>query len=249
MNKIIIRVDGRDQEFEYASKEHFDALNRVHAAEVANLTTAHAKTIEDLKGEHKVKLDALTAERDGHAQQLEVFKADLKEKEKAIDEKKAKEDDEYKRTRSARRQLERHAFRLLSRVKPDDEEEGDEDEKDGDEGKMPFKKSKREKKLDAFLDTASDREIMERVIKSLPGGEKFDAKDKDDGYVRVRYDMVMESVGQTLGNGITDVVATIKQSQERVDNFDSADSPLAEMSRARTARDEAAAKAGHAFGK
>jgi hypothetical protein len=251
MDKIIIRFDGRD--LEYGSKDHLDALDRHHKSELESLTAAHAKTADQLKADFKVNLDAAEAERDGSKQQLEIFKADLKEKDKAAEEKKAKDEEEYKRTRGARRQLERHAFRLLSRVKPDDEDKDEEDEEDEDDKKKPAflkEKGKRAKpstaKLDSFLDEATDRQIHERVIKALPGGEKFDSKDLTDLHVKVRYDMVMESVGQTLGNGITDVVRTIKESQERVDNLDSDDSPLSVMQQARRARDKSAAEAGRA---
>lgn len=245
-----IRFDGR--EMDYGSKEHLDAIDAASAAAVAALKAEHAKVLAAATTEVQAKLDALKGERDGAVQSLESFKADkaseeTKAKEKM--EKKAKEQAEIAR---ARRKLERDAFRLLSRVKSsdDEEEDGDDDAPDSDDGKggKPFgkkAKEKKAKKLDAFFDSATDREIQEKVISSMPGGEKFDAKDRPDTYVQARYDMLIENLGETLGNGLADVVKAVHVHQERVDAGESFGG-MSAMKAARAARDKQAAEAGKA---
>lgn len=216
---IKVRLDGR--EVEEHSKDHFDTLLKLHGAEVSSLKAEHDKVL----GEMKTKLDAAEGAKDAALQTIEGLKADAKEKKAKDDEEKKKDEEGFKFKARARRVLERMALRFLT------EDEDDKEKMDA---------------LDAFLDKATDREVMVRIIQKLPGGEKFDGKDRhgneaDDVYVRARFDMLVDQAPANAGRSVNDVVKTAQQHQQHHQVRNDGNDPV---TAARKARDEAAARAG-----
>lgn len=223
----IIRLDGKD--FTFGSEEHIAKIEQLHESTIAvvrtDAKTALDKAHADLTAANgalateKKRADEAAARADEAKAQLDKFTADAKGRAD-------KEDEEYKRKRTARRHLER----IISRFFGDD----DEDEEDDDDDKMDAK----EEKLNEMLDKSSDRELMLHAIKKVH--PHFDEKDKSDDYVKSRFDSVVETVSKK--KTVTDVANHARQELSRLDATDP-DNPNDPVIKARKDRDEAARNA------
>lgn len=214
---IKIRLDGK--EYEVGSQSHLDAIEHGHTANIAKLKSeADARLAQvklDAKTEVdalKVKLDTLEGERDGLAAKIEKFNADAKASKEADDKKKKEDDEAFNFKKKARRKLERMALRFFA------DEDEDED------------------KLDAKLDSMSDRDLMLHCIgKSV---KNFDAKSvegKSDDYVAARFDSIVEKTDDEKSIG--GVVRAAAKASARLDADDDSDA----VTKARAKRDAQAA--------
>ncbi len=197
-----IRLDGK--EYDAGSTEHLDAIDALHKAEVAKVTTdlttkheaekvALQKELDATKG----RLDSITEEAAKLRVDADTLKAGMRDEAGALEARAMKL---AKRSYGLKR-----AWRKLFGKDTDKDPDADDDED--------------EKKLDAM----TDREIQVACItKAQP---KFDAKDADgkdrsDDYIAARFDAVMETAKKADGKRVGDVVVAATEGLNRLDAVD-----------------------------
>lgn len=212
---IRIRLDGR--EMDEGSKEHLDALERGHKAEVERLDAARRAEVKAEadgraadKAEAQKRLDAADGARDAAAKEVEALKLDAKEKASAAEKQLA----DLKAGEAKRIMTRLRLVRSWVRFFGDDEED--------------------EEKMDARLDSMSDRDLMLDVIKKRDAN--FDPKDRSDDYVQARFDAVVDLGREDARIGGVARRAQLLPHQVPQERADGADDPV---SKARAARDAA----------
>lgn len=190
-----IRLDGK--EYEEGSREHLDAVERIHS-----------KALEKLEADTKVRLDALVVEKvdlqkkldaadgahDATKKELDTVKLDAK---KAADKGEA-DKAEWKKDESKRIAKRVRLMRMALRFFDDD------------------------KDMDEKMDGMTDNEIRLAVIKKRD--DKFDAKDRSEDYVESRFDTICDLAKDDRGvNGVARLAQNL---QLHVDAADGADDPV-----------------------
>ncbi len=193
ITKLKLRLDGRDHEVEEYSKEHFDALDRLHTVEIETLK----KTSETASAALQARLDSTAGERDTFKNEIEKLNLDLKEtKKKAADDADASKEAEEKKVLKKVRTL-RQIARLFGWAKDKDEEE----------------------KMDAM----SVQELHILAIKKRDPKfdltDKETGKPHSEDYIKSRYDSLVSSMEN--GNSVDNVAGVIRSETSRLDSSNS----------------------------
>ena len=204
---IKVRFDGH--EYEEGSKEHLDAIERVHKVEIDNLQAKAKADLDKATTESAAAVAEAVKRADAADGARDAAKAELDAAKVKHDEETKRMDAEREAASNSLRTALRSKVRLIGQIARFFASPDDENDDDGDEGDD---KGDKKKKMDAKFDSLFDKEERDLMLDAIGKvNANFDATEKSDDYVRARYDAVLENVKKS--RGVHGAVAALKNLQ------------------------------------